>query len=389
MKKANLLIYLLLFSSCSSNSAISSASDTFTIMWKNYDGSILEIDSGVKYGEIPTYNSDTPTRPQDNEFLYSFFKFEPDIEPAIKDTIYVASYHKFYIDWTYDNQTHWHTCADNNSLKLEESEHVFKETIIKNPTCTSKGLAKYSCTCGFEENRELQESQHTIISFVSNNDATCTKDGTKYGICSVCFTKVTITDENSKLGHNWNLIDSKAVTCEEDGYEHYVCERCNEEKVETFEKYGSHNYVNGSCTRCGDFKYKNLVNITNDIPCELVYFARKTSSDFYNKIILEKVILSTSTYNASTNETSVKMEIKVKKVAIGSINNDTYNNRVCLCVKVKNIDSNEIIGSYHPYKYDADEIGTTYTLGPGAIFMPLILDGSNHYEITFENEYRY
>ena len=41
-----------------------------TITWKNYDGSILEVDNNVPYGSMPTYDGSTPTKESDNLYKY-------------------------------------------------------------------------------------------------------------------------------------------------------------------------------------------------------------------------------------------------------------------------------------------------------------------------------
>ena len=42
---------------------------TYTITWKNYDGSVLEIDTNVAYNSTPSYDGVTPTRPDDDEYI--------------------------------------------------------------------------------------------------------------------------------------------------------------------------------------------------------------------------------------------------------------------------------------------------------------------------------
>ena len=45
--------------------------NSYTITWKNWDGSVLETDTNVKEGTTPTYDGVTPTRPGDSDQLGS------------------------------------------------------------------------------------------------------------------------------------------------------------------------------------------------------------------------------------------------------------------------------------------------------------------------------
>lgn len=61
-----------------------------TITWKNYDGSILEIDSDVEYGTTPTYDGPAPARGASAQYTYTFTTWSPEIEPVTCSMIYVA-----------------------------------------------------------------------------------------------------------------------------------------------------------------------------------------------------------------------------------------------------------------------------------------------------------
>lgn len=109
MKNNKILIFGLtliglLLSACSGNGVASSASsapnddssinaeNTYTITWKNYDGSILEIDEKVKEGVVPTYDGATPTKEEDEDFTYTFSGWEPEIVAASENKDYVAKF---------------------------------------------------------------------------------------------------------------------------------------------------------------------------------------------------------------------------------------------------------------------------------------------------------
>lgn len=44
----------------------------YTVTWKNYDGSVLETDTNVKEGTMPKYDGTTPTKPEDNNYTYTW-----------------------------------------------------------------------------------------------------------------------------------------------------------------------------------------------------------------------------------------------------------------------------------------------------------------------------
>ena len=62
---------------------------SYTITFVDEDGTIL-CAAEWEYGTIP--NCEAPTKPDDEEYRYTFDKWEPDVEPVTKDAIYTASY---------------------------------------------------------------------------------------------------------------------------------------------------------------------------------------------------------------------------------------------------------------------------------------------------------
>jgi uncharacterized repeat protein (TIGR02543 family) len=64
----------------------------YTVTWKNYDGTVLEIDGNVPYGDVPSFDGITPTRISDDEFEYAFSEWSPSIEQVTADIIYVAQF---------------------------------------------------------------------------------------------------------------------------------------------------------------------------------------------------------------------------------------------------------------------------------------------------------
>lgn len=63
-----------------------------TIIWKNYDGSVLETDTNVPFGSMPSYDGRTPTKNSDEQFSYTFDKWTPEIALAVCDATYTATF---------------------------------------------------------------------------------------------------------------------------------------------------------------------------------------------------------------------------------------------------------------------------------------------------------
>ena len=62
------------------------------VIWKNYNGDILEVDFNLKEGETPHYDSSTPKHPVDDIYTYSFAGWDKTPGPISKSTVYVATF---------------------------------------------------------------------------------------------------------------------------------------------------------------------------------------------------------------------------------------------------------------------------------------------------------
>ncbi len=73
-----------------------------TITWKNYDGTILEVDKNVTYGSIPSYDGSTPIRESDGVNNYYFIGWTPEVKKATESTTYTATFTDEEITYTID-----------------------------------------------------------------------------------------------------------------------------------------------------------------------------------------------------------------------------------------------------------------------------------------------
>ncbi len=107
-----------------------------------------------------------------------------------KDEITIAALkHSFGKTIEYDDTGHWHICD----------------------------------RCGAPDTPQ----EHQFINYVSNNDATCTQDGTKTATCESCQATNTMADDGSKKPHTLTRHEAKSATCTSAGnVEYYSCSAC-------------------------------------------------------------------------------------------------------------------------------------------------------------------
>ena len=76
---------------------------TYTILWKNYNGNTLEIDENVPYGDTPSYDGNTPSKPSDAEHSYTFNGWSPATATVTGDQTYTAQFievvNRYTITW--------------------------------------------------------------------------------------------------------------------------------------------------------------------------------------------------------------------------------------------------------------------------------------------------
>ena len=71
--------------------------NSYTVTWKNWDGSVLETDTNVAYGSTPTYDGTTPTRANADGFSYTFSGWSPSLSVVRNDVTYTATYSRVKI----------------------------------------------------------------------------------------------------------------------------------------------------------------------------------------------------------------------------------------------------------------------------------------------------
>lgn len=107
-------------SSCAVNQEIKEK--TFTVTRKNEDGTILEIDSDVKEGELPSFDGSSPSKENDDYYSYYFLGWDKKLEPIYSDITYIAIYDKTELTFTV-------TWENYDGTILEVDENVKRGTM--------------------------------------------------------------------------------------------------------------------------------------------------------------------------------------------------------------------------------------------------------------------
>ncbi|MEE1002701.1 MAG: leucine-rich repeat domain-containing protein, partial [Acutalibacteraceae bacterium] len=123
--------------------------------------------------------------------------------------------------------------AKNNNINFVALSHTHSYTaeITKQPTCTEKGVKKYTCLCGESYTEEVPAFGHTEVVDKAVSP-TCTEKGLTEGKhCSVCDEVLVKQEVVPAKGHDYkeDIFKYQVATCTEPGYKVYVCSRCGDE----------------------------------------------------------------------------------------------------------------------------------------------------------------
>lgn len=161
-----------------------------------------------------------------------------------------------------------YTCKNCGELKANRTNalgHNYITEIIA-PTCLQKGYTNHICSrCGdtFKDNF-TEKTEHKFGDYVFDNNATCSADGTKTAICTLCGSHSTITAEGTKTPHDLRFVQDTA-TCTQSGYLISNCKNCDYiSKV--FSPKKDHTYIlesnTATCQHEGECTFK--CSVCND-----------------------------------------------------------------------------------------------------------------------------
>ncbi len=78
----------------------SRTTNSYTVTWKNHDGTVLETDNNVLYGVTPAYNGSTPTKPSTAQYDFTFKGWSPSISTVVGNVVYTAQFENILRSYT-------------------------------------------------------------------------------------------------------------------------------------------------------------------------------------------------------------------------------------------------------------------------------------------------
>lgn len=111
--------------------------NSYTVIWKNWDGSVLETDENVEYGSTPEYNGATPVHEGTDQYSYEFIGWTPELNTVTGDIIYTATFSETVNNYTV-------TWKNGDEVIKTESVAYGETPVYAGEVPTKESTAQYS-----------------------------------------------------------------------------------------------------------------------------------------------------------------------------------------------------------------------------------------------------
>ena len=125
---------------------------------------------------------------------------------------------------TYDAFNHWFVCENEGCEMINAEEaHSFTSEVIVAPTCTEKGVEKFTCDCGYTKDEEIAENGHSFAPTGKIGVRGCETDQYVEWACTACKI-VELREYLPAYGHNVETLDRVEPDCDSTGLTlGYIC----------------------------------------------------------------------------------------------------------------------------------------------------------------------
>lgn len=229
--------------------------------------------------------------------------------------------------------------------------HNYTEEIIA-PTCTEQGYTTYTCSCGdsYVDNY-VDAKGHNFTNYKSDNNATCTKDGTKTAKCNRCDKTSTIVDADSMREHVYDqevlkqeyLATEATCTKKATLYKSCICGKKGTTTFESGEPFG-HSFNNyrfnndatctkdgtktSKCSRCSETD--TIVATNTKIDHTFINNLCSCGAEYYTTSLIFTLNKDYNTYTVSgisSSETNIVIPSKYNDKPVTAIGYEAFNEK--------------------------------------------------------------
>ena len=230
-----------------------------------------------------------------------------------------------------------HKCGATKTEDIPRAEHTWDEgEVTTAPTCIKPGVRTYTCSvCKATRTEVIKATGHLHIETRNKKDASCTENGyTGDTYCKDCEELLKKGETVDALGHQWKETKRVEPSYTEDGQIIYICNRCGEQKAETFEKLAypkaGTKYTVAGCqykvTKAG--AEVSLIKTNKKAKRVTIPAVIKV-----NGVTYKVTSIGTKAFNGNKKLTKVTIGINIKKIS----NNAFYKCRSLKMVTIKSV----------------------------------------------------